>query len=103
MHPEETVRDIFNLYNADTDRESVIELPAEDLHALAIDWSHMNKLLEELRETFTITSALTKEIADRIAIGFEKRDLVRDFLGRTVPRADFEAEMQAHKIEQNYR
>ena len=42
MHPEETVRDIFNLYNADTDRESVIELPAEDLHALAIDWSHMN-------------------------------------------------------------
>ena len=98
-HPEETAQDIFRLYNADPDREAVIELPAEDLHALALDWGKMRQLLSNIHEQLVASESTARELQREIS----KVLTVRDFLGRIITRADFDAESKAYKIEQNYR
>jgi hypothetical protein len=101
--PEQTVQDICNLYNADPRVEAVIELPSEDLHALALDWSRMNNLLIELREKFLASSATASLLAQQVTKAFEARDTVRDVCGITITRADFDADAKADKIEKNCR
>jgi hypothetical protein len=48
--PEITVQTICELYNAQSEHSIAagIELPAEDLHALALSWYAMNNLLGEI-------------------------------------------------------
>ncbi len=50
--PESTAQTICELYNAQSEHSiaAAIELPAEDLHALALSWYAMNNLLGEITD-----------------------------------------------------
>lgn len=101
MTAEETAQTIFELYNGLPDEaiDAVIEFPAEDLHAFALDWAKLRKLLIDINERLVTSESTTRELQREIS----KVLTVRDFLGRTLTRADFDAESKNHKIEQNHR
>ena len=98
MHPEETVRTICALYNGHSDY-AIDKITSSDLHTLAIDWSKMRKLLTDINDQLITSETTARELQREISNVLT----VRDFLGRAISRADFDAEMKAHKIEQNYR
>jgi hypothetical protein len=66
--PESTVQTICELYNGLPEHSiaAAIELPAEDLHALALDWHAMRTLLGEIADGVTSSQGKQNDLLAKI-------------------------------------
>jgi hypothetical protein len=66
--PEITVQTICELYSAQSEHSiaAAIELPAEDLHALALSWYAMHNLLGEIFDGVQVSQGKQNDLLAKI-------------------------------------